>query len=308
MTFDLVVVSYRSERWLERCLASLYGGGWNGRCWLVDNDALDAPLREALLARHPAVRYLPMDRNLGFGRANNVGIERALSAGADVVGLVNADTWFEAGWAEAMERALAAHPDVGLAAPLQLAYGSDEPAEWTRELLGIRTLDDPRLRTPVLDTPWVEASALFVRRSVLESVGGFDPLFPFYYEDNDLCRRARLAGFRCAVVPSARYHHFGGAATDGRGGVERSVRCDVGQSLYILTDPTRPLLGNAWEVVRMLGRRLRTAGPGRRAFVRRTWRVASTAVRRWPDIVRKRRRDASGLRLPGAGAAGSGAT
>ena len=100
-------------------------------------------------------------------------------------------------------------PELGLAAPLQLRYDSDEPAEWTRGAMGIASLDDPRLQADLVPVAWIEASALFIRRQVFDEIGGFDALFRLYFEDNDLCRRARLAGFGQAIVPAARYHHFG---------------------------------------------------------------------------------------------------
>ena len=105
MRFELIIVSYKAERWLARCLASIYYGDFRGRCWLIDNDTLEASVLNDLRSAHPGLEYLHTGENLGFGTANNIGIERSLAAGADVVGLVNPDIWFEPGWYSALMEA-----------------------------------------------------------------------------------------------------------------------------------------------------------------------------------------------------------
>ena len=61
--------------------------------------------------------------------------------------------------------------------------------------------------------PWVLGAALAIRRSAFESVGGFDPDYFLYYEETDLCRRLRAAGWSVEHVPSATAVHAGGAST-----------------------------------------------------------------------------------------------
>lgn len=266
----LVIVSYRSERWLPRCIESIYDGRFEGRCWLIDNDSLSPGLRDEILARYPLLSYHRTGENLGFGGANNLGIRFALDAGADIVGLINPDIWLEPGWCPPIVAAFEEIPGLGLAAPLQLQYENDEPAEWTRSVLGIESMTDPRLKASLLSADWLEGSALFIKRKVFESIGKFDPLFKLYYEDNDLCRRARLAGFAHAVVPTTAYHHFGGGTLDGRAGVERGIRCDLGQALYVLTNPERHFSTNVIATGRLISRRLLRvvrSREGRRRFV-----------------------------------------
>lgn len=277
MRIDLVIVSYRSERWLERCLGSVYGSGFDGRTWLIDNDELESGLKERLGTRYPRLRYLRSPSNVGFGRGNNLGIERSLAEGADVLGLLNPDAWLEDGWHDGVTAVLNSAADVGLLSPLQLEYDSDDLSRWTRTVLRLDSMGDPRLREPLVAVTWLEASCVFVRREVLERIGGFDPLFTLYYEDNDLCRRAQIAGFGLAVTPRVRYHHYGGGSLDGPNGIERSVRCDLGQALYTLTDPRRTFARNLLDAGAMLGRRLRAslAGAG-----------AQGAGRFWPLLRR----------------------
>jgi GT2 family glycosyltransferase len=56
-------------------------------------------------------------------------------------------------------------------------------------------------------------AAMMIRRDVFGRVGGFDERFFLYWEDADLCRRMREAGFSTRYVPSARVHHAGAASS-----------------------------------------------------------------------------------------------
>ena len=255
MNLGIVIINYRSERWLPRCLTSIFVPEFEGCCWLVDNHELDAGLLSDLRAAYPRLRYYQTDGSLGFGRANNLGVELAAGEGADIIGIVNPDLWFEDGWVRPVLSTFADHPDIGAVAPLQLDYDSEALAEWTRIVLKADSLNDPRFLQAHIDVNWLEASAMFIRRQLFEDVGGFDWLFDLYYEDNELCRRVRLAGYRQVVVPFARYHHYGGSTLGGRASVERKVRCDLGQMLYGLTDPERSFAANVGSTTRLLLRR-----------------------------------------------------
>ena len=82
----------------------------------------------------------------------------------------------------------------------------------------------PRSR---LEPAWVSGSCLLTRRSLLETLGGFDEAFFLYEEDVDLCLRARQAGARIVLTPAARVIHRLGrsmeqAATRARAEYDRS--------------------------------------------------------------------------------------
>src|SRR5438105_2765584 len=95
---SLILVIYKSERWILRCLESLYGDGFSGRCFLIDNHQLEPEVLAAIRSRFPQVVYHRTGTNLGFGRANNLGVSLALDGGAEIVGILNPDTWFERSW------------------------------------------------------------------------------------------------------------------------------------------------------------------------------------------------------------------
>jgi N-acetylglucosaminyl-diphospho-decaprenol L-rhamnosyltransferase len=65
------------------------------------------------------------------------------------------------------------------------------------------------------DVDWVSGALMYLRRSALDSVGGWDERYFMYMEDVDLCWRLRRLGWRIAYEPSGRVTHVQGASTAG---------------------------------------------------------------------------------------------
>jgi GT2 family glycosyltransferase len=193
---------------------------------------------------HPRLEYIPCGGNIGFGRANNIGIEHALKEGADNIGIINPDVWFEPAWLKPILSAFVSHNEYGVLAPLQLEYTGDALSEWARKIVGPERVRAWRQGDKPIDVPWIEGSAMVIRREVIETIGVFDEIFDMYFEDNDLCRRARLAGYEIGVVPGSRYHHYGSGSFGGNHSSERNIRCDLSQLIYTMTDPERSIAAN----------------------------------------------------------------
>jgi GT2 family glycosyltransferase len=72
---------------------------------------------------------------------------------------------------------------------------------------------DPASGEPSVQVDWVSGSCMLARRSAFDQVGGFDPAFFLYWEDADLCRRLRHAGWRTRYMPGARVEHSQGQSS-----------------------------------------------------------------------------------------------
>jgi hypothetical protein len=90
-------------------------------------------------------------------------------------------------------------------------------------------------------------AALLVRRSAFESLGGFEDSYFAYYEESDLCWRARLCGYEVRVVPGARIEHVG-SATTGRIFEPHAVRY-LSFRNRIRTTLSNPSAANLWRIV-----------------------------------------------------------
>lgn len=191
--------------------------------FLVDNggDGTAQMVRE----RFPWVTVIESADNIGFGAGNNIAFRQATG---DYVMLINPDLTVFSG---EMEKLLAfgdTTPDAGIVGPLVQDPNGERQESCTREpnLLmplyrrtglgrtpwGRRAVDTYLMRDVSHDAPHdthaVYGAAMLIRRPVLERVGHFDERFFMYYEDVDLCRRAREAGFRVVYAPVARFAHY----------------------------------------------------------------------------------------------------
>ena len=180
---------------------------------VVDNGSEDGSL-DLIAEQYPEVDLVRNPTNLGFGGGYNRGMQRALERGADYVFIVNNDTLIDP---ECITRLMEhAAPEVGILSPL--IYYTQEPKRiwaaggpinaWNLERHDPHKDQMDDFEWPeVLEQDFVTSCAMLVPRSFVETIGGFDERYFFYYEDSDICLRARRAGRRGCTVPKAKLWH-----------------------------------------------------------------------------------------------------
>lgn len=195
----IVILNWNRRQDTLDCLTSLVGqslpAGLALHTLVVDNGSRDGSA-EAVQAAFPGVELLALPANLGYARGVNAGLRLALEAGADWTLLLNNDTVAEPGLVAALVEAALASPDIGMLAPTVVYH--DRPSQvwpsagWRRRLTlaAFDSTADPPSREPY-DVDWATGCCLLVRRQLWEQVGPLDPGFRVYYEDHDLCLRAR---------------------------------------------------------------------------------------------------------------------
>jgi GT2 family glycosyltransferase len=206
----IIIVSYNSRSDLDNTLRSLTEPPptVSHEIVVVDNASSDSTpghVRE----RWPDVRLIASESNLGFARANNLGVRGTAS---DLVLFVNPDTIVPAGGIDRLVSIMDARPDVGIVGPrivdgrgrAELSFGA-MIAPWAelrqkllvrgndRGLPLIMALVERMTRRPRL-VDWVSGACLLIRRQDLEAAGGFDARFFMYAEDVDLCAAVRARG------------------------------------------------------------------------------------------------------------------
>ena len=220
---DVVVVSYNSRDTLRACVEPL--AGLDGiSVIVVDNASPDRSLEA--IADLP-VRAIASEDNRGFGAGCNLG----LAAGtAPFVLFLNPDAYISEGALQRLADVLVSEPDVGIAGPRTIAAdGVLVPSMrryqragsvWATALFAHRFIKRAAWANEIVkssdmyehaaDAEWLSGGCLLVRRSVIESVGGFDEGFFLYNEDMDLCARVRATGYRIRYEPTALVRHEGG--------------------------------------------------------------------------------------------------
>ena len=92
MKILVIIVSYNFERWINRCLGSLRNSSYPADIMVVDNGSNDQTT-DIIEKEYPEVRLVKTGQNLGFGKANNIGMKVAMNEGYNCVFLLNQDAW-----------------------------------------------------------------------------------------------------------------------------------------------------------------------------------------------------------------------
>ncbi len=229
---SIIIVNYNVREFLHHALVSLQKAmkGIRGEIFVVDNASDDGSI-EMVRRRFPKIQLIASKSNLGFAKANNVGLRQ--SRGKYIL-LINPDTLVQEDTLQVMIRFFEENPDVGLAGckimnpdgTFQLACRRSFPGPWAAftKMTGLSTLfPGSRLfgrynltylspdETYELDA--VSGSFMMVRREAYEQVGGLDEDFFMYGEDLDWCYRIQRAGWKNYYVHSTQIIHYKGEST-----------------------------------------------------------------------------------------------
>ncbi len=211
-----VVLTWNDRANVLACLDSLSQVVYpNLEIIVSDNGSTDGTI-EAIREQYPQVHLLENGENLYWAGGNNVGLKYALAAQADYIILLNNDTVVAPEMIPELVQAGEADRSIGLLAPKIYYYDRPELVWYAgarvsmwRGLLwhvGIRQPDRGQFGRPAA-VDYVTGCALMVRRQVVEQIGLIDTAFVAYGEDVDFSFRARGAGWRLVMVPSAIMWH-----------------------------------------------------------------------------------------------------
>ena len=183
----VIIVSYNFEPWLERCLGSLRHSFYPVDTVVIDNGSTDQTIQR-IRKDYPEIRLLPQNKNLGFGRANNIGMQIALAEGYDFVFLLNQDAWIDSNTIGELVELSQSYPQYGILSPVHLTGKGDKPDPGFGYYAQIQQLDQLSDKN-ILPIPFANAALWMIPVSVLKKVGGFSPLFYHYGEDKDFVNR-----------------------------------------------------------------------------------------------------------------------
>lgn len=228
---SIIIVTWNAKKFVAECLGSLNTsqGSLPAEIIVVDNASSDGT-PDLVCHDFPQVRLVRNDKNLGFARANNIGM--ALSKGKYVC-LINSDVNVPADCIPLLVGYMEQHPKVGIAGPQMLAPNG-APA---RSTMRFPTLWNSFCRALDLDSifagsKWFRSFLMveceydriqevqvlngwfwITRREALNEVGLLDEQFFMYAEDIDWSYRFHKAGWEVVYCPIAWALHYGGASS-----------------------------------------------------------------------------------------------
>lgn len=234
----IVTVTYHCEAFIEAFLQSLVpelAPDSSNHLFIVDNLSGDntlATIDKFVAANnlHNKVTVLPLDQNKGFGAGCNAGVAAAKPYDPDYYWFINPDTQIFAETAPSLLEFLEEHPKAGFVCS-QLLDANNTPSTSSfrfpciySELCGSfrfsavdKMLAHKNITMPISEeaqqAEWITGASFLARASTFDALDGFDEKFFLYFEEVDLCFRARQIGFECWINPKSRVYHIAGAST-----------------------------------------------------------------------------------------------
>lgn len=201
MKIFAIVVTYNGMRWYDQCLGNLRESRYPVETVVIDNASSDNTV-EYIKEHFPDVFLIESKENLGFAKANNIGIRYAIDHEADYVFLLNQDAWVEKDTVEKLVQTFEDNEKVGIASPIHLNGSYTALDHGFANYMGGDFTSDAFMRIikPYYPIPFINAAAWLVSRQCIENVGGFDTLlFKHYGEDDNYCQRVLYHGFHIVV-------------------------------------------------------------------------------------------------------------
>ncbi len=199
----VVIVTFNGEIWLKKNLNSLLNSNYPIDIIIVDNASTDKTI--STIKEFSTVELIQSKENLGFGKANTIGIDFALKKGADAVFLLNQDTWIYENTISSLVEALFENPNLGIVSPLH--YSADEKTFDENFNTYFNRFKKEEDSESIRIVPFINAAAWLVSKECFTKTGYFDPIFSHYGEDRNFCERVKYHGFKIGVVKNSAICH-----------------------------------------------------------------------------------------------------
>lgn len=218
VAIHVIIVTYNAMKWAERCFSSLRTSSVPVKCIVIDNGSTDGT-QEYIKEYFPEVDFTQSPQNLGFGKANNAGIEKAYKEGADFFYLMNQDAWIYPDSFQKLLDVYNAYPDknqLGILSPIHMD-GSERKLDIFFERYLARNTPDNRIFSDSFNNSlkdhyeidFVNAAHWLLPKATIEEIGGFNPYFFHYSEDYEYVQRISFFRKKIIVCPPSRVIHDG---------------------------------------------------------------------------------------------------
>ena len=203
---SIIITTYNGAKWIEKCIATCQQSNYPVHIIVVDNDSSDNTLD--LLPED--IHVIKLNENVGFGRANNIGMMEALERfNSDYVFLINQDVYIKEDTVTELVKCHQENPEIGLLSPFH--FGDNWVDYDYRFKLYLKWSKSHKIQAHrekgLFHTKFVNAAAWFIPKKTLLKIGGFDPIFFHQGEDDNFCQRLRYHNIPIFITEKAAIQH-----------------------------------------------------------------------------------------------------
>jgi len=229
LDLSIVIINYNSRGLLRQCLRSIFSNLKQSQLQykvvVVDNNSQDSSV-DMVREGFPAVRIIPLEKNLGYAKAVNIGIK---SIEGRYYLILNMDTTIVQKKAfEHMVEFMDQHPSAGLAGPKLINPNGTTQISccqfpkffyplYRRTLLNKLPIAKKAIRDYLMldwdhknsrPIDWVIGTGMIVRHKAIKQVGLMDERFFMYFEDVDWCRRFWINNWKIYYISDIEIVHY----------------------------------------------------------------------------------------------------
>lgn len=206
----IIIVTFNGQKFIKKCLEDIYNLP-QSEILIIDNNSNDKTI-EIIENNYPKVHLIKNKENIGFGQANNIGLSYAIQNDFDFVLLLNQDTKIKNQTINALIENIKTYPKYGILSPLHF-FEENVLEKYFKYFIKANPilcndLNNNLFSKNVYDVPYINAAIWLLSRNCIEVVGGFNPSFYHYGEDDNYCHRVIYKGFKIGIVPSLKGFHF----------------------------------------------------------------------------------------------------
>jgi GT2 family glycosyltransferase len=245
-----IIITYNAMKWAERCFTSLRHSSIPVQCIVIDNGSTDNT-QEYIKVNFPEVDFIQSPENLGFGKANNIGIQKAYKEGADFFYLMNQDAWI---YPDSLEKLLEVYnqypnqEEIGIISPMHID-GSEKYLDIFLDKYIAQNCEKTRLISdlyfqtvkPYYEINFINAAHWLLPKKTIQIIGGFNPYFFHYGEDNEYVNRIHYHKKKIILAPASKVVHDGVQLLD-------KIDYNKYKDLRIETNIINPNLPNALQL------------------------------------------------------------
>jgi len=211
---SVIIVNWNGEKHLSYCLPSLEKIDYSSfEIIVVDNGSTDDSVKY-VETHFPKIKIIQNKKNLGFAKANNIGLKKAKG---ECILFLNSDTKVTPNFLTRLIKVMEKDKKIGVVQPKIVFMDSGKLQAGGAFLTNTgflyhfgygRNPDEKKYnqQTEILSA---NGSCMLAKREAIEKVGLFDPDFFCYFEETDFCWRAWLAGYKIVYVPDSVICHKG---------------------------------------------------------------------------------------------------
>jgi GT2 family glycosyltransferase len=213
MKITAVIVTFNGQKWINKCFSSITNSIIPLDVIVIDNNSTDNTVK-LIKKNYPCIQIIESKINLGFGKANNIGISKGYENGSDYFFLLNQDAWIESDTIEKLVKYAMKNNKFGIISPIHLnGSGNALDKEFLKYITRrnsenlISDIYLKKTENKIYKSEFINAASWLVSRQCIETVGGFSPTFFHYGEDINYCQRVLYHQLNIGIVTDSIIFH-----------------------------------------------------------------------------------------------------